>query len=116
MKITKISTKIWAGFIAILLIMAFIATFSYIQLNTLNNKVVELRDRRVKNIMASESLALNSARQAAATRGYLATGNEKFITDLDNATKLVEEKMSFLNSNTQNKEKLAPFKDAVDIF
>ncbi len=113
MSINKISTKIWAGFIAILLIMTFIVGFSYVRLKTLDNKTVEFRDRRLNNLMATQELSLNTALQAAYTRAYLLTGNETNVNKLNAATKIVKEKLAFLDKHAQNREKLKQVQDAL---
>ncbi len=116
MKIKKISTKIWMGFIAILLIMAVVAGFSFIRLNNLDSTVKELRDRRIKNLLATEAITLNSARQATAVRDYLLTGEDKHLEEEDAANKIIEEKMKVLDTNAKNREKLAPVQEAIEAY
>lgn len=113
---SKVSIKIWSGFILILLIMAAIVGYNYMGLDEINDKVVNLEEIRVQNLLATEALALETARQAAAIRGYAASGKEEFINDYYDATSQVDKNISFLDGNARFKDRLAVVVEAVDNF
>jgi len=100
----KVASKIWSGFLALLLLMSFMVGFNYYQLKQLHEGINSLTVRRIPNINAAQVMALNFARQAAAIRGYLATGNENFIEEAKEAKRIAEEQLDYLDKNARNRE------------
>lgn len=113
---SKVSFKIWAGFIAILLIMAFVVGFSYLRLNDAKDKLTTLEARRVKNLLATEALALATADQTTYILGYILTGEESFLHNLDIETAKAEEEADYLNNNVINKAMWEPIEVAFKDF
>ena len=113
---SKISIKIWSGFILILLIMAFVVGYNYFQLNAIRNNILELRDRRIPNLLAAENLLSGASNQRAATRGYMATGSSNYIREPNEATRLVEESIKFLDENVENRKRFQIVKETVEAF
>ncbi len=113
---SKVSIKIWSGFILILLIMTSIVGYSYIQSNIINKSILDLEDRRLPNLLAAENLLTNVINQRAAIRGYVSTGDDSFVGDLDEAVRLIDENINFLNNNATNKEMVKAAQEAVDAY
>jgi len=93
--LSKVSIKIWSGFVLILLIMTLIVGYSFIQSNTVKNSIQDLQDRRIPNLLTAEELLLNVTSQRAAIRGYAATGDESYLRDLDQIDHLIDEGVDF---------------------
>ncbi len=110
---SKVSIKIWSGFIAVLLIMGAIVGYSYVQLNIIGNKIAELDERRVPNLLATEELVLEWTSQMSAVLGYLASGEEKFVKEMNDAIEQLEGNIDFLEDNAIDKDRLSIAKEAV---
>lgn len=108
----KISHKIWAGFISLLILMSVMVVYNYYQLKQVRENIDDLTEYRLLNLNAAHSFALNVARQGAAVRGYLATGDEKFIGDYNEAKKTADEQLAFLDKHAKNREVFDPLKQA----
>jgi len=108
----KIKTKIYGGFVAMNILMVIIVGlffYDYYQISQLTGDALYYRSPMEKQ---AQRLALNTARVAAAVRGYLATGNPAFKDDLDKATQESEAALNYLNEHSRNKEVLAPLNAA----
>jgi len=108
----KISTKIWVGFIILLVLTSVVIGFTYYKFNSLHKEIVSLAEKRVPLVNASQDLSLNFARQAAGIRGYLATGNEMFLTEFNDAKKIADEKIAYLNENVMDRQAFEQVKQA----
>ncbi|MBC9784423.1 MCP four helix bundle domain-containing protein [Heliobacterium chlorum] len=104
----KITTKIWLGLVSLIVLMAGIVGYNYYQLQSLRANILELEQKRVPIVLAAKDLSTGFARQAAGIRGYLATGNQKFIDECNTFRKLTDEKIAFLEKEEMDKEILAP--------
>lgn len=100
----KISTKIWAGFISIILLMSVIVGFTYYQIGQLVEQTVRLSELDIPLTNASQELAFNYVRQASGVRGYLATGNEIFLQEYQDAQKKANEHLAYLDKQIVSKE------------
>lgn len=83
----KISTKIYGGFGLMLAIMLVIVGTFYFQYRVIEQATDSLTHYRIPLGDKTKELALETAREAAAVRGYLATGNLRFKQELERATK-----------------------------
>ncbi|MEW6697366.1 MAG: methyl-accepting chemotaxis protein [Bacillota bacterium] len=113
----KISTKIWAGFISVLLLMAVMVGINYYKLQQLNEQISLMADRRIAITVASQRLALNYTKQAASLRGYLLTGNENFKNDFDLAKAKSDEQITILDKTiktAENREKFNQMRLAIN--
>lgn len=108
----KISTKIYGGFGLMLAIMLVIVGAFYVQYQVIEKATHDLTHYRMPLGDMTQKFALESSREAAAIRGYLATGNPKFKLDLDKATKESDTALKYINDNAQIKELLKPVVDA----
>ncbi|WP_378955249.1 methyl-accepting chemotaxis protein [Pelosinus sp. sgz500959] len=108
----KISTKIYGGFSLMLVIMLVIVGTFYYQYQIVEKLNSNMINYRAPLQSHAQDLALGAAREAAAIRGYLATGNPKFKKDLDQAMQEVEANLSYLNEKGKIKEVLKPVNDA----
>ncbi|MFZ5649410.1 MAG: methyl-accepting chemotaxis protein [Bacillota bacterium] len=109
----KISAKIWTGFISLLLLMTVLVGYNYYQLNHLKNEIIGYSEKRVPLTLSAERLALSFARQAAGTRGYLATGDQKFIDEFNDAKKIADREIAYLELNVADKDAFDPVRKAV---
>lgn len=112
----KISTKIYGGFGLMLVIMLVIVGTFYFQFQVVEKVTDNLVHYRMPLGDMTDKLALETARQAAAIRGYLATGNAKFKQDLEQAIKEGDIALKYLNENAQNKDLVKPVADATNKF
>ncbi|ACV64096.1 methyl-accepting chemotaxis sensory transducer [Desulfofarcimen acetoxidans DSM 771] len=115
----KISTKIWVGFTSLLVLMTIMVGITYYQLGQLVDQSEALSQHRIPMTNTSYQLALNFARQAAGIRGYLATGNEKFIDEYSRAKKESDEETAYIEKNLasdENKQLFAQVKSAINDF
>ena len=112
----KISAKIYGGFGLMLVIMLMIVGTFYFQYQAIEKATDSLTHYRMPLGDKTKELALGSSREAAAIRGYLATGNPKFKQDLDQATKEADAALKYLHDNSQIKELLKPVTDARNKF
>ena len=108
----KISTKIYGSFglmLAIMLVIVGTFYYQYQKVETLNSGIIGYRMPLQHN---AQDLALGASREAAAVRGYLATGNPKFKKDIDQAIQEVDDSLTYLNQNAKIKEAVKPINDA----
>ena len=112
----KISTKIYGSFGLMLAIMLVITGVFYVQYQVIEKATYDLTHYRMPLGEMTQKLALESSREAAAIRGYLATGNPKFKQDLDQANKEADAALKYLNENGRNKEFLKPVVEARNRF
>lgn len=78
----KLSTKLVSGFVTLILLMAVIVGVVYYEVNMLGGVVQSIAKHRVPMQSTAQDSSLQFSQQAAAIRGYLATGNEKFLQQL----------------------------------
>lgn len=109
----KLSTKLLISFIALISLMSVIVGEVYYEVDMLGGVVQKLATHRVPMQTTAQDLSLQFAQQAAGIRGYLATGNEKFIQDLQNAKIMGDKDLQFLQTEATDKEKLAPVVTAI---
>jgi len=112
----KISAKIYSGFGLMLVIMLVIVGAFYYQYQTIEQSTHDLTHVRIPLRDNTQQLALAAVREAAAIRGYLATGNPKFKDDLEQAIQDVDIALKYLNEHTKLKELLKPVNDGVHKF
>lgn len=112
----KISTKIYGGFGLMLTIMLVIVGVFYFQYQVIEKATHSLTHYRMPLGDKTKELALETAREAAAVRGFLATGNPKFKQDLEQATKAADAALDYVNKNAQVKEFVKPVIDARNKF
>jgi len=112
----KISTKIYGGFGLMLAIMLIIVGTFYFQYQVIAKDTYELTHFRMPLVDMTQKLALEVSREAAANRGYLATGNPKFKRDLEQAMKEFDVALQYLNENSRKKELFKPVVDATNKF
>ena len=112
----KISTKIYGGFGLMLAIMLVVVGVFYFQYQVIEKATQDLTQYRMPLGDMTQKLALETARIAAANRGYLATGNPKFKQDLEQAVKGADIALKYLKENARNKELLKPVENATDKF
>ncbi len=113
---SKVSIKIWSGFILILLIMTFIVGYNFIQSNTVKGSIQDLQDRRIPNLLTAEELLLNVTSQRAAIRGYVAMGDDSYLRDLDQIDHLIDEGVDFLYSNAIDRGRVEAVDKAVEAY
>ena len=102
----KISTKIYSGFTLMIILMVVVAGiffYDYYKISTLTSETIHYRGPMQDN---AQKLALNTARQGAAVRGYLASGNPSFKVDFEKAAAESESALKYLNDNAKNKSLL----------
>jgi Methyl-accepting chemotaxis protein len=68
---------------------------------------------RMPMLTTTQDLALQFSQQAAGVRGYLLTGDEKFVQDYENAKSKADKDLKFLQSESNDKGKLTPVVDAI---
>ncbi len=115
----KIATKIWLGFVSVLLLMSVMVGINYHQLVKINNEMNTLAERRIPVTIASQRLALNYMKQAASLRGYLASGEEKFYSDFNEAKEKTNEQRELLDktiATEENRERFKQVKQVMDAF
>ncbi|HWR40171.1 MAG TPA: methyl-accepting chemotaxis protein [Patescibacteria group bacterium] len=77
----KIGAKIMGGFLIVVFLMLLSGGFTYYLLNAINASSDILQDNMLPRLLKTERLGVNSALKVAAARGYLITGQEKYIDD-----------------------------------
>lgn len=102
----KLSTKLLASFITLILLMTMIVGAVYSLVTSLGGVVQNIASQRVPMQSATQDLSLQFARQAAGIRGYLATGDDKFIQELEEATNKSKTDLEFLQAHSINKDLL----------
>jgi methyl-accepting chemotaxis protein len=112
----KISTKIYGGFGHMLVIMLVIVGVFYFQYQVIEKATHDLTLYRMPLGAKTQKLALEASREAAAIRGYIATGNPKFKQDVDQAMKEVDAAINYLTDASRNKEFVKPVVDATNKF
>lgn len=108
----KISTKIYGGFGLMLAIMLVIVGAFYYQYQVIEKLNHDITHYRLPLKDKAQDLALGAAREAAAIRGYLATGNPQFKQDLEKAVQQVDMDLKYMNENARNKQFVKPVEDA----
>ena len=108
----KISTKIYGGFGLMLAIMLVIVGAFYYQYQVIEKLNHDITHYRLPLKDKTQDLALGAAREAAAIRGYLATGNPQFKQDLEKAVQQVDMDLKYMNENARNKQFVKPVEDA----
>ena len=88
--------------------MSVVVGVVYSMVTSLGGVVQTLNNQRVPMQSTAQDLSLQFARQAAGIRGFLATGNEKFVQELQDATKKSEQDLQFLKDHSINKAKIDP--------
>jgi len=112
----RISTKIYGGFALLLLIMLVIVGTFYYQYAEIEKISHDVMDYRIPLRDKAQTLVLGASREAAAARGYLATGNSKFKIDLEKAKREVADALIYINHNAKVKEVIQPINDANNKF
>jgi len=105
----NISTKIWAGFISLIVLMSILVGVSYYQLGQLQTAVTTLNDHRIPMTNTGQQLALDFYRMTGGVRGYLATGTDKFIDEYNDAQKAVTEQAAYMEGHMLTEENKAAF-------
>lgn len=108
----KISTKIYGGFGLMMVIMLAVVGVFYYQYGLISQQTDEIVKYRMPLRDHTQQLALGAARDAAAIRGYIATGNPKFKYDLDQAMHEFEASLAYLNGHAKTQEFLGPVNKA----
>ncbi len=104
----KLSTKLLTSFIVLILLMAVIVGVVYSMVTSLGGVVQHLNNQVVPIQSKAQDLSLQFARQEAGVRGYLATGDQKFLKELQEATNKSEQDLNFLRTKSIDKAKLEP--------
>lgn len=115
----KIATKIWVGFVSVLLLMAVMVGINYYQLKQIEIEVTTMVERRIPITIASQRLALGYMKQSASMRGYLATGEEKFIQDYNEAKENTNKQITLLEQTiktAENQERLKQVNQVISQF
>lgn len=108
----KISTKIYGGFGLMLALMVIAVGAFYFQYRDIEKTTRDLTHYRMPYRDKTQELVLNASRQAAAVRGYLATGNPKFRQDIVTAEENSAAALQYLNENAPVKDMLQPINEA----
>lgn len=108
----NIGTKIYGGFGIMLVITLVIVGVFYYQFQAIEKLNNDITHYRIPMQTQAQDLALGAAREAAAIRGYLATGNPKFKQDLDKAVQQVDLNLKGLNENARDKSALGTINEA----
>lgn len=112
----KLSTKLLSSYIVLILLMTAIVGVVYSMVTSLGGVVQTLESDRVPMASTAKDLSLQFARQAAGIRGYIATGNEKFTLELQEAAIKVTEDLKFLQANSTDEQRLEPVIAATNKF
>ncbi|MCB8814210.1 methyl-accepting chemotaxis protein [Desulfosporosinus shakirovi] len=104
----KLSTRLLTSYTVLILIISVIMGLVCSMVMNLGGVVINLDGYQVPMQSIAKDLSLQLTRQAAGIRGYLATGNEKFVQELQDATNKSEQDLRFLQVNAVNQEILAP--------
>jgi methyl-accepting chemotaxis protein len=108
----KLSTKLVASFITLILLMAAIVGIIYQQVNLIDQMVEDLAIHRVPMQKAGLDLATQTAEIAAAVRGYLASGDETFLRDYETAAVDLGQNLDYLRANARNQAMIDPVLEA----
>ncbi len=112
----KISAKIYCGFLVIILVMAAVVGYTFWQVSQITATQTALMEYELVMKDTAQKLALNTARQAAANRGYLATGYQAYRSDLDKATEQAAAAIKLLNENEKDPKLLQELNHAYEKF
>jgi len=112
----KLSTKLLSSYIVLILLMTAIVGVVYSMVTSLGGVVQTLESDRVPMASTAKDLSLQFARQAAGIRGYIATGNEKFTLELQEAAIKGTEDLEFLQANSTDEQRLEPVIAATNKF
>ncbi|GAB6172096.1 methyl-accepting chemotaxis protein [Paradesulfitobacterium aromaticivorans] len=112
----KLSTKLISSCTILILLMAIIVGVVYYMVNSMGGVVQAMASYRVPMQTAAQDLALQFVSQGESVRGYLATGEEKFIRTYQDAKQKGDADLQFLLTTVRPDErvKLDSVKTEVD--
>ncbi len=91
-----------------LALMTGIVAAFYLQYRTIDEATLNMTHFRVPMVTHTKDLAVATAREAAAARGYMVTGNARFKQDLSQASRDAEASLSYLQQHAKTPEALQP--------
>lgn len=109
----KLSTKLLASFIGVIILLAGVVGLVYYQVSMLGGVAQDVALHRVPMQATAQDLAFQFSQQAAGIRGYLITGDEKFVKDYEAAKSTADKDLKFLQSRAGDKGKLAQVVTAI---
>ncbi|WP_232223884.1 methyl-accepting chemotaxis protein [Anoxybacteroides tepidamans] len=77
--------KMYAGFSAVLAILAIIVAVAYYELKVIDSSYSKLIDRNVQELLSVQKLEIAIKKEQASLRGYLITGDDTSLTNFDKA-------------------------------
>lgn len=112
----KIGAKIYCGFASVILIMSIVVGLSFWQLSRLTDAQAQMVNYEMAMKDQAQKLAFSNAYQAAASRGFMITGNQSYRTELNAATAEYEAALKYLNDNEKDPTLLAELNRMAGVF
>lgn len=114
MKVT-IQTKLYAGFMAVMLLLGIISAISYIQISSVDSIHNQLLDNRVKKMLLIKDLFTAMEKQEAAARGYLVMATDKQMQAYDQAKDEYNKISKQLGPTLREEQDKQRFNDLIEI-
>jgi methyl-accepting chemotaxis protein len=102
--------KLFAGFSAVLAILAAIVAIAYYEMKSVDNSYTNLMDDRVKKLLLIQKLEIAVKKEQGSMRGHLITGDDTSLTNFNNAHDEYEQlsnELAKMITRTETKELLA---------
>ncbi|MDR3563730.1 MAG: HAMP domain-containing methyl-accepting chemotaxis protein [Negativicutes bacterium] len=112
----KIRTKIYCGFAVIIAVMAVMVAVFFYQYRQIERATADILEYRMMLLDSARKLQIAQMRTAAATRGYLMTGDARFADDLAQAAKAAEAEADYLVATGREQQTVRPIKQALQDF
>jgi methyl-accepting chemotaxis protein len=105
----KIGTKIKLGFLMVILLMLIIGVYCLQGLGTIRHLDSQIIYNRFPSIIESQDLQISSQEKVFAVRGYLLSGNEKFLGDYQVYKEEVKKVLESFSQTGKDKEIVQSF-------
>ncbi|MFB9756589.1 methyl-accepting chemotaxis protein [Paenibacillus hodogayensis] len=77
-----VAKKLYSGFFAVLILMAVVASISYVQMNSIDDSYTDLIENRASKVTMTKDLLLATKEEQVQFRGYLLFGDENYYQSL----------------------------------
>ncbi len=100
----KIMTKLIAGFLSVVVLLALVAVVAVTALSTVTAKYEDLTGRIDENTIQARTLEASMIEEARAVAVYMVTREVRYRDDFDEAKQRADESLAFLQQNVKSTE------------